>query len=217
MKFLNRVGDYAYRVWKSAWYLGEGMGVLFRHMRRQNVVVQYPFEKLILSERYRGRIHFEQPKCISCEICVRVCPIDLPVVDWEFNKSTKKKELNSYSIDFGICILCGNCVEYCPTNCLSMTPEYESAVYDRHELNFDDVALGRLPARVQDDPIVKPLREFAYLPKGVVNYAEYARKHGSGGRRAGQIPQEILEAMSTEDPGTRSETVTPPGEGSPCP
>ncbi|OIW02184.1 hypothetical protein TanjilG_02408 [Lupinus angustifolius] len=24
----------------------------------------------------------------------------------------------NYSIDFGICIFCGNCVEYCPTNCL---------------------------------------------------------------------------------------------------
>ena len=43
------------------------------------------------------------------------------------NKATKKKELRNYSIDFGVCIFCGNCVEYCPTNCLSMTEEYELA------------------------------------------------------------------------------------------
>ena len=25
------------------------------------------------------------------------------------NKATKKKELRNYSIDFGVCIFCGNC------------------------------------------------------------------------------------------------------------
>ena len=27
-----------------------------------------------------------------------------------------------------------------------MTEEYEMSVYDRHELNYDHIALGRLPA-----------------------------------------------------------------------
>ena len=82
------------------------------------------------------------------------------------NKATKKKELRNYSIDFGVCIFCGNCVEYCPTNCLSMTEEYELASFDRHSLNFDNVALGRLPTNVTTDPAVVALRELAYLPKG---------------------------------------------------
>jgi len=191
MKFLDKIGGYAKEVLDSAKYIGQGMGLVFDHMRRNNVVVQYPYEKLIPSERFRGRIHFEQPKCISCEVCVRVCPINLPVVDWEFNKATKKKELNSYSIDFGVCIFCGNCVEYCPTSCLSMTEEYELSVYDRHELNFDDVALGRLPSRVLDDPMVRVQREFGYLPKGGTNPPDF----GSGGRRAGKLPAEILEEL----------------------
>ncbi len=127
-------------------------------MQRRPVTVQYPYEKLIPSERFRGRIHFEFDKCISCEVCVRVCPINLPVVDWEFNPETKKKNLKHYSIDFGVCIFCGNCVEFCPTNCLSMTEEYELSTYDRHELNYDNVALGRLPYKVTNDPMVTPLR-----------------------------------------------------------
>jgi NAD(P)H-quinone oxidoreductase subunit I len=168
LKFLKQVGDYAKEAIQAGRYIGEGLSVTFDHMRRRPITVQYPYEKLIPSERFRGRIHFEFDKCISCEVCVRVCPINLPVVDWEFDKASKKKKLKHYSIDFGVCIFCGNCVEYCPTNCLSMTEDYELATYDRHELNYDNVALGRLPYKVTLDPMVTPLRELVYLPKGVL-------------------------------------------------
>ena len=132
--FLRQVGDYTRDAVDAARNLAQGFSVTFDHMKRRPVTVQYPYEKLIPSERYRGRIHYEFDKCIACEVCVRVCPINLPVVDWVMNKATKKKELRNYSIDFGVCIFCGNCVEYCPTNCLSMTEEYELAAFDRHSL-----------------------------------------------------------------------------------
>ncbi|MCL1467442.1 NAD(P)H-quinone oxidoreductase subunit I [Argonema galeatum] len=189
LKFLKQVGDYAKEAVQAGKYIGQGLSVTFDHMSRRPITVQYPYEKLIPSERFRGRIHFEFDKCISCEVCVRVCPINLPVVDWEFNKETKKKQLKHYSIDFGVCIFCGNCVEFCPTNCLSMTEEYELSTYERHELNYDNVALGRLPYKVTNDPMVTPLRELVYLPKGVMD------PHGvpDTDRRAGQLPEEILE------------------------
>jgi len=158
--------SYIKEIGQAAKYMLQGLSVTLDHMGRRPVTIQYPYEKLIPSERYRGRIHYEFDKCIACEVCVRVCPINLPVVDWVMNKQTKKKELRNYSIDFGACIFCGNCVEYCPTNCLSMTEEYELSVFDRHQLNFDNVALGRLPTNVTTDPSVRPLRELSYLPKG---------------------------------------------------
>ncbi len=196
-KFLQQVTDYAKEAGQAAKFIGQGLSVTFDHMRRRPVTVQYPSDKLIPSERYRGRIHFEFDKCISCEVCVRVCPINLPVVDWEFEKAGKKKQkkLNHYSIDFGVCIFCGNCVEYCPTNCLSMTEEYELAAYDRHQLNYDSVALGRLPYKVTDDPMVKPLREFAYLPKGVDDPHDLP----AGSQRSGKRPEEIVEEMSANN------------------
>ena len=164
--FLKQIKDYTADAYNAGKYLLQGMSVTFDHMKRRPVTIQYPYEKLIPSERYRGRIHYEFDKCIACEVCVRVCPINLPVVDWVMNKQSKKKELRNYSIDFGVCIFCGNCVEYCPTNCLSHTEEYELATYDRHQLNFDNVALGRLPTNVTMDPAVHAMRELAYLPKG---------------------------------------------------
>jgi NAD(P)H-quinone oxidoreductase subunit I len=113
-------------------------------------------------------------------------------VDWTFNKAIKKKELKHYSIDFGVCIFCGNCVEYCPTNCLSMTEEYELSTYDRHELNYDNVALGRLPYKVTQDPMVTPLRELVYLPKGVMSPHDLRE----GSQRPG-LPEQKAESVAT--------------------
>jgi NAD(P)H-quinone oxidoreductase subunit I len=193
LKFLKQVSDYAQGAVQAARYIGQGLAVTFDHMQRRPVTVQYPYEKLIPSERFRGRIHFEFDKCISCEVCVRVCPINLPVVDYEFDKVSKKKILKHYSIDFGVCIFCANCVEYCPTNCLSATEEYELSTYDRHELNFDNVAMGRLPYKVTQDPMVTPLRELAYLPKGVLDPHDLP----PGSRRASLRPEEIAERLES--------------------
>ena len=126
---------------------------------------------------------------------MRVCPINLPVVDLVMNKATKKKELRNYSIDFGVCIFCGNCVEYCPTNCLSMTEEYELATFDRHSLNFDNIALGRLPTSVTSDPAVVPLRELVYLPKGVLDPHDVP----DTSPRVGKLPEQVFESLPSGD------------------
>tara|TARA_Y100001933_G_scaffold221939_1_gene232155 strand:- start:268 stop:891 length:624 start_codon:yes stop_codon:yes gene_type:complete len=194
--FLQKVSSYITEAFGASKYLFDGITVTFDHLKRRPVTVQYPYEKLIPSERYRGRIHYEFDKCIACEVCVRVCPINLPVVDWVMNKETKKKELRNYSIDFGACIFCGNCVEYCPTNCLSMTEEYELATFDRHNLNYDNVALGRLPTNVTSDPTVKSLKELTYLPKGVMDPHELP----ASDPRVGKLPEEVLDWMVSTSP-----------------
>ena len=87
-----------------------------------------------------------------------------------------------------------------------MTEEYELAAYDRHELNYDNVALGRLPYKVTQDPMVKPMRELAYLPKGVMDPHDLP----TGSRRAGQLPEDILsdlEQETTRNKGTKSESA----------
>ena len=106
--------NYGQQTVRAARYIGQSFMITLSHANRLPVTIQYPYEKLITSERFRGRIHFEFDKCIACEVCVRVCPIDLPVVDWKLETDIRKKRLLNYSIDFGICIFCGNCIEYCP-------------------------------------------------------------------------------------------------------
>jgi len=88
-------------------------------------------------------------------------------------------------------------VEYCPTNCLSMTEEYELAAFDRHSLNFDNVALGRLPTSVTSDPAVTAFKELAYLPKGEMD------PHGvdPARPRAGKLPEQVLAELKAGSNG----------------
>ena len=150
--------SYGQQTIRAARYIGQSFIITLSHTNRLPITIHYPYEKSITSERFRGRIHFEFDKCIACEVCVRVCPVDLPLVDWRFEKDIKRKQLLNYSIDFGVCIFCGNCVEYCPTNCLSMTEEYELSTYDRHELNYNQIALSRLPISIMGDYTIQTIR-----------------------------------------------------------
>nr|AJE61697.1 NADH-plastoquinone oxidoreductase subunit I [Plagiogyria glauca] len=167
---LTKFQNYGQQAIEAAKYIGQGFAVTLDHSNRSPITVQYPYEKTVSSERFRGRIHFEFDKCIACEVCVRVCPINLPVVDRRLIRSIRKKQLKSYSTDFGVCIFCGNCVEYCPTNCLSMTEEYEPSSYDRHELNYDQMALGRPPLSISQDSSIQTISA-SYLSKKIMkNY-----------------------------------------------
>jgi NAD(P)H-quinone oxidoreductase subunit I len=84
-------------------------------------------------------------------------------------RDIKKKQLLNYSIDFGVCIFCGNCVEYCPTNCLSMTEEYELSTYDRHELNYNQIALGRLPISIIGDYTIQTVMNSTQIQRDKEN------------------------------------------------
>ena len=74
-----------------------------------------------------------------------------------------------------------------------------------HNLNFDNVALGRLPTNVTTDPSVKPLRELAYLPKGVMDPHEVP----SSDVRVGKLPEEVYDWMTRELNDTKNLTDKP--------
>jgi NAD(P)H-quinone oxidoreductase subunit I len=44
------------------------------------------------------------------------------------------------------------------TNCLSMTEEYELSTYDRHVLNYNQIALSRLPISIMGDYTIQTIK-----------------------------------------------------------
>ena len=47
-----------------------------------------------------------------------------------------------------------------------MTEEYELATYDRHELNYNQIALGRLPMSVIDDFTIRTVLNSPHRKNG---------------------------------------------------
>ncbi|KAK8327674.1 hypothetical protein V6Z11_A11G197300 [Gossypium hirsutum] len=92
--FLMATGfmNYGHQTILAARYIGQGFMITLSHANRLPVTIQYPYEKLITSERFCGRIHFEFDECIACEVCVRVCPINLPIVGWKFETDIRKND-----------------------------------------------------------------------------------------------------------------------------
>ena len=90
-----------------------------------------------------------------------------------------------------------------------MTEEYELSAFDRHSLNYDNVALGRLPTSVTSYPSVRPLRELPYLPKGIMDPHELPANQQRAGKLPSQIIKELQAEKSEEEGNNNSSDMVP--------
>ncbi|NQU36966.1 MAG: 4Fe-4S binding protein [Actinobacteria bacterium] len=115
------------------------------------------------SARRRGAIALIPDQCTSCMICVRECPV------WCISLSAEKRHnpdagprgrstlvLTDFSIDFGLCMDCGICIDSCPTDALEWVPRPLSGEPDQSGLKLDAQGLARLlPAgRLAEHPLL---------------------------------------------------------------
>lgn len=141
------MGRYFRNIYDSILTIWIGMNVTFRHLFVPAVTLQYPDERTEMPERVRNQLHNDIDDCIGCDQCVRACPVDCIYLETEkagpeedlglTSKGTKKRlKVLRFDIDMSLCCYCGLCTYPCPTECLVMTPTYESSVYDRSELMY---------------------------------------------------------------------------------
>jgi len=116
---------------------------------REEVTLQYPEERWEVPERYRGFLHNDIATCISCNMCVKMCPMDCISLE-SVRGADKKPVLASYDVNIGRCMFCGLCVEVCPPKSLKHTPGYEMASVGRNELivRFVQEDAAEIKARV---------------------------------------------------------------------
>jgi formate hydrogenlyase subunit 6/NADH:ubiquinone oxidoreductase subunit I len=103
------------------------MGSIFH----KPATVLYPFVKIEVVDKFRGKLKFDQEKCIGCKICMRDCPSDAI----EIEKVAEKKFKAIVSLDK--CIYCGQCTDSCPKDALEMTKDFELAQLDRKKLRVE--------------------------------------------------------------------------------
>ena len=127
-----------------------GMGVTFKEFFKPTVTVQYPYETLTMTDKYRGHVELIEndegkPNCVACGLCARARPSGCISLAGEKPEGSKKKVVTRYILDFTRCSLCGSCVESCNFNALKFSKEYNLASTRREDFIFD--LLQRLEER----------------------------------------------------------------------
>lgn len=78
-----------------------------------------------------ARIALEPERCTSCMLCVRECPTWCMTLqahqevlgDPASRRPRTVNVLDAFTIDWGLCMFCGICVEVCPFDALRWRPE----------------------------------------------------------------------------------------------
>lgn len=139
------------------------MILTLRHFFSKPVTVQYPYEKLKHKDRFRGQLKMvidpetKEPHCTACGLCAKNCPDRLIVVEVE--KVDGKRVLKNWQFNLGACMFCGLCVEACPFDAITMSKEYELAVYNPRRLLYNK-------ERLLEDPVLKPKEKKAAKKEG---------------------------------------------------
>lgn len=120
-----------------------GMGITIRQFFKPTVTLQYPWESLTMTPRYRGHIELVRDpetgthRCIVCGMCQKNCPSNCITVKGEKREGVKGKVLTEYTLDFTTCSLCGQCVENCKPGALQFSREYNLASRRKEDFIFD--------------------------------------------------------------------------------
>jgi len=122
------------------------MGVTLKHFFSKPVTVQYPKEKVLIHERFRGRHELQRnegglEKCVACGLCAAICPAECIFVEAgenteEHRVSPGERYAKRYEINMTRCIFCGYCQEACPTGAIVLRHEFALADYGRAELIY---------------------------------------------------------------------------------
>lgn len=121
---------------------------VFKHLFKKPVTLEYPEKKAKLNDKFRGQPALVTDNegellCTACGTCQRVCP-SFGTIEIEKAKTKDGKSYpKNYTLDMNKCILCGNCVEYCPFDAIKMSKKYELANEKKSSLKLDINALKK--------------------------------------------------------------------------
>ena len=126
---------YLIEVWKGLLITTRHLLVnLYRHIRialgqggpAGAVTLQYPDDPQWTAKRSRTRHRLLKredgtPRCVACMLCETVCPAKCIYIQAENSPDVMiEKRAKSFSIDLGMCVFCGYCVEACPEDAIRM-------------------------------------------------------------------------------------------------
>jgi NADH-quinone oxidoreductase subunit I len=137
-----------------------GLKVSLRHFFGKKVTLQYPEERWVVPEGYRGAPYLVadqegRTKCVSCQLCEFVCPpkaihIIPPGPGGAPEVGNVEKAPKEFDIDMLRCIFCGYCQEVCPEEAIFLMQDYSLTGLSRDEMIYNKEKLLSLGGVHQD-------------------------------------------------------------------
>jgi formate hydrogenlyase subunit 6/NADH:ubiquinone oxidoreductase subunit I len=114
-------------------YPGKMLSEVLSASVQKPATVQYPFVKVVMPPKFRGRLLFHAERCIGCRLCMKDCPANAIEI-----REVAKKRFEAL-IHLDRCIYCAQCTDSCNKDALEATPEFELAAFrhDQMKLHFD--------------------------------------------------------------------------------
>jgi NADH-quinone oxidoreductase subunit I len=129
----------------------KGLWTTLKSVAEKPVTLQYPEEKRVMVERFKGRHHLRRydnglEKCIGCALCAAACPADAIFVEASENTddvrfSPGERYASTYEINLMRCIYCGYCEDACPTQAIELGKDYELAYTEKRNSIITRVGL----------------------------------------------------------------------------
>jgi NADH-quinone oxidoreductase subunit I len=152
-----------------------GMKATLKHLLHyQAITFQYPYEKRVLPDNYRGMLALLRyddgtEKCVGCDLCEAACPSRvISVLSAEVPGEPTKRYARAYDMDMPRCLFCGMCVQACPVDALGMTREYEWSLYEKRDLLLNKHQLLAIGDR--SFPMRKKRLEFRHPNVAFINH-----------------------------------------------
>ncbi|TVR47106.1 MAG: NADH-quinone oxidoreductase subunit I [Puniceicoccaceae bacterium] len=137
-----------------------GLKTTFKRMVSPNVTLEYPEERPVIPEGYRGvptlvKDPDGREKCVSCQLCEFVCPPKaIKIFPGEIPEDAPtahvEKAPRDFQIDMLRCIYCGLCQEVCPEEAIFLQEIFSVTGYTRSELVYNKQKLYELGGTLPD-------------------------------------------------------------------
>ncbi len=136
------MAEYFHQIYRAVFTILVGMMQTFKHLFQPSVTLQYPDQRWELPINARAQLFNNVDDCIGCYKCARICPVDCIYIDTvkagpdeDLGKASSGNPIRQHVVRFDIdmfkCCYCDLCTTVCPTECLYMTTNYETSVYNR--------------------------------------------------------------------------------------
>jgi formate hydrogenlyase subunit 6/NADH:ubiquinone oxidoreductase subunit I len=97
-----------------------------------------------VAERFRGKLDIDPIKCTGCSVCEIVCPAGVIAMVPIGTKTvgSRSVEVKRPNFELYSCISCGQCVDDCRFGALTLTHDFELAVFKKETLRMDKATIG---------------------------------------------------------------------------